>query len=282
VKRKDVIPVRIEQAWPAIVDPKTFREAQYALQKRSPRLTRPRTIASNYLLSGIMRCAECGAALTGAAAKSGKFFYYRCNNALRRGPEACRSRWLPKSKIEGFIVDRVKGYILTDENLVELIRLTNQEIALLASSEGEKLDYVSAQLVDTEMRLERLYDALETGKLPLDDLASRIDNLVARKAELERTKMEIQSAARDGQLQIKDLETMRGYVEDLRDVLGSGSPAEQKFFIRSFVESIEVSNTEVKVNYTLPIPQSDTSSESIGVLAFGRYGSPHWKFRTGV
>ena len=44
---------------------------------------------------------------------------------------------LPKNRIEGFIIDRVKGYILTDENMVELVKLTNEALSQAYGEEKE-------------------------------------------------------------------------------------------------------------------------------------------------
>ena len=134
---KDGLPIRVKNAWTAIIDRDTFDRVRGILASRAPKVTRPRCVTSQYLLGGMIRCAECGASVIGHAAKSGQFFYYRCGNALRRGPDACPSRWLPKSRLEGFIIDKIKGYILTDENLMELIRLTNEEIEALSQNESE-------------------------------------------------------------------------------------------------------------------------------------------------
>lgn len=164
-KGKDGFPIRIENAWPSIVDKEMFNKVQSILASRSPKITKPRSINSNYLLGGMMKCAECGAPIIGCAAKSGQFFYYRCNNTLRRGPEACQSRWLPKSKVERFVIDKIRGYILTDENLADLIQMTNEEIEALSQEESAHIKVLNSRIKDVDSRLEHLYNALETGNL---------------------------------------------------------------------------------------------------------------------
>jgi hypothetical protein len=157
-------PVRAQDAWAAIIDKKTFAKAQGLLKSRSPKVTHPRSLTSDYLLGGIIRCAECGSLMTGLQAKSGSYLYYRCAKALRRGPEACPGRWLSKERIEQFLVQRIKENILTDDNLTELVKLTNQEIEETVRDEKERTKVLDREIRDVEARLERLYDALETGK----------------------------------------------------------------------------------------------------------------------
>ena len=67
-----------------IVDRETFERVQDILSERSPQKVHPRTINSDYLLSGFLYCGKCGAALLGSAAKSSRFFYYACHNYTKR------------------------------------------------------------------------------------------------------------------------------------------------------------------------------------------------------
>ena len=49
---------------------------------------------------------------------------------------------------------------------------------------------------------------------------------------------------------------------------------EQKRFLKSFVSSVDVSKSEVTVNYTLPMPPLNMYQDTVGVLALGRSGRP--------
>jgi len=45
----------------------------------------------------------------------------------------------------------------------------------------DKLKSLESQIKDIDLRLDRLYDALETGKLELGKLAPRISDLISHK-----------------------------------------------------------------------------------------------------
>lgn len=128
--------------------------------------------------------------------KSGKFFYYMCGNARRRGRDLCKTPLLPKDKIERFVIDRIKRYILTEENLEELVKLTNEELAQTCDEERERLELIQAQIADVDSRLGKLYDALETGEFKSGELAPRIKALFAKKEELQQVKAEAEEALR--------------------------------------------------------------------------------------
>ena len=270
------LPLKVEHAFPAIVGRETFQKVQAILIQRGPKFVRPRSVSSNYLLGGLMKCVECGAGIVGGAYKSGKFAYYRCGKALRQGPNACPGHWLPRAKIEGFIIDKIKTYILTDDNLGELIELTNEEIQNISENSADKVKVLEFQMKDIDSRLERLYDALETGKLELGELAPRISDLISRKKDLQEAAMKARESGYEEPIGAADINEIKNYVDDLRGVLNSASILEQKAFLRSFVKGIDVSKSEVTINYTLPMPPMNDYRETVGVLGFKQNGGRYW------
>ena len=68
--------------------------------------------------------------MIGATAKSGAYHYYKCDNHFKRGKEACCTPMVSKAKIEGFIIERLKEKVLTEENLTDLVIMVNKESLL--------------------------------------------------------------------------------------------------------------------------------------------------------
>ncbi|MBN2238666.1 MAG: recombinase family protein, partial [Dehalococcoidales bacterium] len=169
--------IRVENAFTPIIDQEMFDKTQEKLNDRAPKITHPRVVHSEYLLSGIIRCKHCGAAMIGHAVKSGQFFYYMCGNARRRGRGLCPTPLLPKEKIEQFIINRMNDYILTEENIEELIQFTNEDMIERCKDESGRIDIIMAELDDIDKRLGKLYDALETGEFKGGELAPRIKAL---------------------------------------------------------------------------------------------------------
>ena len=58
-------PVKVENAWPALVSRETFDAVQLGLHERAPAKQRPGRAGSQYLLSGILRCGVCGKPYSG-------------------------------------------------------------------------------------------------------------------------------------------------------------------------------------------------------------------------
>ena len=238
-------PICVENAWPAIVDRETFDHAQALLKERAPAYLHPRRVASNYLLSGLARCGTCGKALIGQEAKGGRFAYYVCGTLLKKGAGTCDAPYLNSRKFEDIVLDKIKERVLTEENLRELVRLVNEEMDASAGDYRQRLDTIEEELAETERRLDRLYDALETGKMNLDDLAPRFQALRQRQNHLQAARCEVEELLTNRRIQLADMETVMRYVQDLRVLLSQGSLSEQKAFIRSFAKEVRITGKDV-------------------------------------
>ncbi len=125
-------------------------------------------------------------------------------------------------------------------------------------------------------RLERLYDAIETGKVELDDLVVRIRDLRARQEQLQSRRIEIENEMSDRRVEFADLEHITGYVDDLKKVLDSGLISERKSFIRSFVKEVKVTDSEVVLSYTMPLVSEKMPMDIEEVLPIVQYGGRYW------
>jgi len=275
IHSKSQEPIRLENAWEAIIDRETFNKVQELLKQRSPVMSHPRRVVSPYLLSGIARCGRCGRcgkALIASEAKGGQFTYYVCGTLIRQGAGSCDTPYLNAHKFESLVINKIKEHILTEENLRELVRLVNKEMDAQASEYRERLDTVIRETDETNHRLSRLYDALETGSLTMEDLAPRIRDLRQRQKQLETSRLELETQLSDRRVELADLGLVTEYVADLRNVLTYSSLAEQRSFIRSFVKEVKVTGTDALLTYTMPLPPQGITQEWAGVLNTVHYG----------
>jgi site-specific DNA recombinase len=258
-------PVRVENTWPTIIDPTSFALVQEKMASKRPKTIHPRTIPSPYLLSGLLFCS-CGHAMIGRSAKSHQYFYYMCNGGFKKGKDACNARALPKDKLEQMVIEQIKGRVLNQESLEELVRLVNMELDSTHDILREKLDAIDGELNDVEIRLSKLYDALETEKLSLDDLAPRIKELRVRQDELSKARLLVEAEKVTPVVKHVDAEIVKAYARDLECLLGEADILESKTFLRSFIKRIDIDGENVKVHYILPMPPNSKTRESMGVL----------------
>ena len=132
-----------------------------------------------------------------------------------------------------------------------------------AGNYREDLNVIADEIAVINSRLERLYDALETGKLGLDDLAPRIQQLRHQQEKLQSKKWELEAFLSDRRVELADPEMVTRCVDDLRSLLEESTLAERKSFIRSFVKEVKVTGNEVLLTYTMPLPPQEISEERV-------------------
>jgi len=269
-------PVRIESTWPAIIDEEVFKQIQTKMSFKRPQETHPRTIPSFYLLSGLLFCS-CGHAMIGRSAKSHQYYYYTCNRSFKQGRDACDARALPKDKLEQLVIGQIKENMLNQEWLEELVELVNKELSANNDTLKDKLEAIDAELNDVSNRLSKLYDALETGKLTLDDLAPRIKELRVRQDELSKTGLQLEAENIARGIRQVDADTVKSYAEDLKNLLEEAEITESKAFLRSFIKRVEINKSEAVIHYSLPMPHGE-QTQLVGVLPMVTPGGPNKTF----
>jgi len=271
--------IRLQDNHPALIDKETFYYTHELMAKRSPKVTHPQTLISDYLLSGLIECGKCKAKMIGCKAKSGKYAYYACHNYIKRGKTVCDAKLINKKKIESLIIARLKTHVLTEENLMELVNIVLDEINGNKKELAKQLNAIEKQLEALRGKLGKLYNSLETGKLDVDDLAPRIKELKAQIDTLETKRIEIIEEMQTPKSLPFNLKTLKTYAHDLADLLNKGSIVEQKSFLRSFIERIVVNHPEAEVFYNIPIINNKGRTSKSEVLPMLQIGSPR-KTRT--
>ena len=271
---RDLPVVRVQNAWPAIIDKDTFDRVQDKIKDRASTSLHPKRVASRYLLSGLVKCGHCGKVLVGNDAKSGKFTYYVCGTLLKKGASSCPAHYLNSKTFETAVIDKIKEHILTTDNLTKLVKMVNEEMDGLSVDYRQHLYSIGTEFAEVDRRLERLYDALETGKIQIADLTPRIQQLRQRREQLQTVKFELEQELSDRRVELADTETVTQYVNDLRNLLSESPLAERKSFVRSFVKEVNVTGDEVLVKYTIPMMPKGMLEEKLSVLSIGHDGGP--------
>ena len=248
-------PVRVENAFPAIVTVQEFQRVKRLLKSRSPKIVHPRRASSPYLLSGLAKCALCGKALTAAEAKSGKYTYYVCQSILKRGSGACATARINAKSFEETIILNIRENILTEGNVNGLVRILDEEMDGVAREQRERLESIEAEHEDVKRRLGRVWQALETTDLDMADAAERIRELRDRKESLEKSSEEARVVLAERRALLDRVDTIAAFAADMSEFLRTSELTETRAFIRSFVKEIQISPGNASIIYTIPMPE---------------------------
>ncbi len=255
VHSKDgALPVRVPDAFTAIVSKDLFERVSTSLRSRTRKTIHPQRVGSSYLLSGLVKCGACLHLLNGQSAKSGKFHYYVCQSLIKRGREACTTPRLNARRFEKFVLDHIRRNVLTDANIRELINIVNEEREGVVRDRRKKLKSIEAEISQVRSRLERLYEALETSDLDYSDIAPRIREHRERERRLIRSSSEAEAELSKPDSRLQDADSLARFALRASRSLSRCTPRERREFIRSFVEEIEVGNDQARLKYTIPMP----------------------------
>ena len=256
IKAKDKAdPVRVEDAFPAIVSKREFQRARQLLGSRAPKQVNPRRASSPYLLSGLLKCETCGKAMTAAEAKSGKYTYYVCHSLLKRGSGTCKTPRLNAKTFEKLIVDELRANILTESNIRDLVKLLDEEMDGVAHEQRERLESIEEELEEVKRRLGRIWQVIETTDIEMADASERIKEHRDRKEKLEVAAEEARRLLSDRRQFLDSADTIATFAEDMSEFLKTSELTQTRAFVHSFVKEIEVKPGKAAIVYSIPTPE---------------------------
>ena len=181
---------------------------------------------------------------------------------------------VPKEKLEKYVVEKIKGYLLTDENLTDLVRIINEELDGSIKKYKDRLEAIGREADQWESRLDRLYDFVETKTIEPVRMAKRITDVQDKVNEMRKARFEVEEDVRRRRLEPLDPKSVMEYVKNLKEFLESSNIFERRAFLGNFIESIEADDGEMTFNYTLPLPPDNTRQETVSVLGIVPSGPP--------
>lgn len=166
---------------PPIIDRATFDAVQALLKARHPTVTPSAIISGPTLLTGLIHCARCGGTMTIRTGKGGRYRYYACSTRARQGPTGCAGMAVPMEKLDDLVASHLEDRLLQPERLEAILAAVLDRRQERSERQREHIAELNRRAAESELRLKRLYDAIEAGVADIDDpaLRDRIDGLKA-------------------------------------------------------------------------------------------------------
>ncbi len=170
---------------PAIIDKQTFDRAAVMRHARHPSRTPGQRLASPALLVGLMKCGHCGACMTQATGKSGRYGMYKCTTRLGIGAHRCNARNLSREPTEQAVLTALADRVFTARRVETMLRELRKRQGAARPAEDTRLQQLKRELKEIDAGIARLYEAVEKGLLPLDTtLQERSQKLQARRQDI--------------------------------------------------------------------------------------------------
>jgi len=222
----------------AIVSAETYQAVKAKRHQRSPEVTPARVVNSPTLLTGLLRCDNCGAGMTLATGKGGRYRYYKCNTRIGQSINACSTPAVPVAKLDRAVLTALADKVLTPERLKAMLRELKARLKAVQAGSDETAQLLRRELAELEASTNRLYEAVEKGLLPMDDtLTARAQKLKARR---EALMIELAGVRRSKEMPASLLS--QAHLEEfgtaLRARLQEGAGGFPKRYLRQFVSEI--------------------------------------------
>ena len=234
---------------PPLIDQVTFDAVQEHLRSRNPKVMPPRVVSGPVLLTGICFCADCGGAMTLRTGKGGRYRYYTCSTKARQGETGCKGRSIPMDKLDDLVVDHLESRLLQPERLEEILASVLDRREERLERRHEHIAELNKRAAETELRLKRLYDAIESGVADLDDpaLKERIVGLKAlrdqAKADAERTQAALESSGQ----QAVTPQMISLFAQKARERMRLDGGGYRRDHLRAFAQRVEVADEEIRI-----------------------------------
>ena len=182
-------PVRVENAFPAIISTAQFNRVSKLLRSRAPKIVNPRRVASPFLLSGLVKCRTCRRALTGQGSKYAQFTYYVCQTLMKRGRDPATHRGSTPGASRSWSWRRIRSNIFTEGSIPDLVKAVDEEIDGMVAEHRKRVQTIEAEIRDVKKQLDRIWRYIATR----DDVD--VAKTSARMAEYQDRQERLEDAA---------------------------------------------------------------------------------------
>ena len=182
--------IKPESEWikmeiPSIIEASTYEEARSRRAARAPAVVPPRLVNSPTLLTGLLKCGICGAGLTTATGKGGKYRYYKCNTRIGKGNLLCTTPAFPMQKMDDMVLTTLADKVFTADRVQIMMQEMRKKQQDSQKDQTTKLKPLQKELDTLKQSSERLFEAVEKGYLPMDEtLQHRSHKLQSRRQEI--------------------------------------------------------------------------------------------------
>ena len=242
--------IKVEGGMPQIIDREVFLQAQEMMQKRkkAPGSHKATTL---YLLTGLIRCGECGHAMQGNRRKDkygNDYISYRCG--CRKQKRDCKNKEIKRDYLEEFVLTELEKHVLNDEAIPVLSKALNERLKTKSNDNHEMLTNLRNKLEKVNKEIENILNALMSG-IVNNVLKNKLDELEKVKLNLELKINEL-SVESDDVVSVDITEDqIRSMFGKFKDFVLTRNLPECKKFIGDYIKEVIVYKDHIEVVFNV-------------------------------
>ncbi|MBC8044645.1 MAG: recombinase family protein [Rhizobacter sp.] len=218
------------------------------------------TLTSAYLLSGLMRCSECGYCFQGITMTAKGKKYRKYVDSGWHNKRVCSPCYIKREAIEAFVVAQVKAMLHEPDMLTRVEAALMFLVGTQPEVQARELVLIQERLAEADERQMNLLRAIEAGG-QIAALLGRLTAVEAERAALVAAERTIKERCRYGVAdELSVVELMRGYVNEFEEWFERGTTEERKQVLRQCVAGIVIDRKrKVAVCYIRRVPAVNRS-----------------------
>ena len=248
-KSEDEI-IKVEGGMPQIIDKEVFRQAQEMMQKRK-KVPGSHKATTLYLLTGLIKCGECGHAMQGNKRKDrygNDYISYRCG--CRKQKRDCKNKEIKRDYLEEFVLIELEKHVLNDDAIPALSKELNERLKIKSNDNHEMLNNLRYKLDKVNKEIENILNAIMSG-IVNNMLKDKLDELEQVKLNLDLKINEL-SIENNGVVSIDITEDqIRSMFSKFKEFVLTRNLPECKKFISDYVKEVVVYKDHVEVIFNV-------------------------------
>lgn len=209
----------------------------------------PRTFDGEYLLTGLLRCPQCGSAMVASRTKNrlkdGSTIirtYYSCGSFRSKGSAVCSANSLRKQDAEATVIKRI-GHVLSHPKLLQAIveNINRRKTANIKPLQDE-LDMIQQKISQAEEKKKRYFDLYEVDQIDKGLFSNRLNELNEELDRLHAKRSELAYQLNDDGAQTVSYELVRSLIERLDRLLQASSLEQRKTLLHLVIQKITVND----------------------------------------
>lgn len=246
---------------PALISEAVFQQARERLEMNK-RLSPRNNKKNEYLLSGLLRCQQCGYALYGKPTSNSQYTrrYYRCagQDGYRwKDQRVCGAHPVRVDAIDDLVWEQTCKLIAQPELVLQEYTRRTQKKQRQQTDAAVLLAKKRRESKQQELEKERLLDLYQSGQVELAELEPRLKTLRAKLKKLQEEYALIEREAKEAHHRLQLIEQFTAFTQRMTTNLSTLGFAERKQIIRLLIEEVVVNTAteEITVRHILPLEQ---------------------------
>lgn len=226
-----------------IISEEVWRKTQEMRKVKSKLNDRDRTYSGDFLLTGLLKCPQCGASMI-SCQKKGKNVthkYYQCSVYFNKGSKICKSNLIRKKDAEEYVFNRIKE-IVQDPKIVEaIIKKMEIETTVNTTPLEQNLKNLNKELEKISRKKNENLELEFEGKIDIDTLQERLSFIKIKEEDITRKVNELEEKINSINNQVKiSPKAIKSILENFIEIFQKADTLDRKALYVSIIEKITV------------------------------------------